>query len=323
MGKRSIEAIQKRISVILKWRATNHTHTNMLRPYSLTPFTDKNDNEAAFWCCSCSIPSTLSVDNIILCDHCGIVWSHWDCLGLNLNNIDLRTYYHICYECKSKLSQRTEWTSEIDAILIQSINAGMKNDEIARKLIRSTDSIRDRINTLNTKHEKNKEYEQCFLSEQEINDLVVGNKCDLMDYQGRFLPVQIKKKKVLKMQVHFIGYSKKYDLWINIEEKEKFAKYSSISTLQSAQYKHIKIGDRCNALIDNQWIQCKVIGFDEHAKKRKSDQMLVEDVKNKNIKRWFHPCSESIHFPHCMTKKRMNPDSNIRMEQNAKRRRLN
>lgn len=321
--KRSIQGIKSRRHTISKGRASNHENIKMLRPYSLTAFIDTNDNESAFWCCSCSIPSTQSVENIILCDHCGVVWSHWECVGLNLSKIEMSTYYHICYECKSKLSQRTKWTVDTDSMLIESVNDGMKMDQIARKLVRSKDSIHARINALNPMRSKLSKYAQCFLTEQQINDLSVGDKCDCMDFQGRFLSVQIIKRKVLKVKVHFIGFSKKYDIWINVDEKEKFAKYDSISTLQSEKYKNIKIGDRCDALIENKWTRCKVIGYDERLNEIKSNQILVEDVMNKSNKRWFHPCSDMIGFPHAFTtKKRMKTESNLEIELKQKKRRL-
>ena len=76
-------------------------------------------------------------------------------------------------------------------------------------------------------------FEDCFLSESEINSLQKGDKVDHRDYVGKFVGASIKdvtESPTKRIQIHYDGWRDEWDVWIDPKAaKYKLAKLHSIS----------------------------------------------------------------------------------------------
>ena len=126
---------------------------------------------------------------------------------------------------------------------------------------------------------------------KEVVSLNIGDKLDHRDQVGRFVLATIIQKDGNRLKIHYDGWSKKWDVWSDLEEDyNRFAKAGSVSDrpITRTLFKCIQIGDNIdiNPILRHPGWKCgKIRRFD-----RKSGQIqVVYQYRNRNYLYWAHP----------------------------------
>ena len=132
-----------------------------------------------------------------------------------------------------------------------------------------------------------------LLTKEEFIDLRVNDKIDHRDYEGRYIPAQIVCKSGLKVTIHYIGWSNKWDKTVNYKSRPTdFARFGSVSSRKSTgSLSNYKIGDyvfyRPVAEQSCKWRKGRICKMDN---KYGSGQVKVQytNSSGKTHERWTH-----------------------------------
>ena len=134
------------------------------------------------------------------------------------------------------------------------------------------------------------------LTAEQAANLKVHDSIDHRDFEGRFLMATIEEKRGTKCLIHYNEWSRKYDVWSDLEkELYRFAKAGSISRRRAERLLHLQIGSHVdiNALyLSPGWTVGRIERRD-----RLSDQVGVRF----NGKSWWRSMSLSIFYVHFST----------------------
>ena len=141
------------------------------------------------------------------------------------------------------------------------------------------------------------EYQQSFMTIEELRNLQELDELDHRDIVGRFVLSEIIEThhEMNRVLIHYEGWSSRYDVWCDyVAEPHRFARANSISRLRTQRLNDLQVGDRvdlCRNPMDGngRWRAAKIKRFD--ADSSQVEVMYVKEVRSDGIRgyrRWVH-----------------------------------